>query len=132
VTKGRKPLVKKGSRKGEYRCLRQCGKCCAGSLAVPISAAEYKMGKYKIVPNSGMYLSALGGEVGLLDRLFAACELHYQLATKLNGSCFYIKDGACSIYKDRPRVCRGYLCATRTAEWLRLESSRKREKRARA
>jgi len=38
-------------------------------------------------------------------------DLHgTRILTKRNGNCFYLVNGRCSIYNDRPRYCREFDC----------------------
>ncbi len=64
---------------------RDCCECCKRFLVPlsPIETLKYKIGEYDDIPF---------------------------LAKKEDGSCFYLKDGRCSIYNDRPIACREYSC----------------------
>ena len=37
-------------------------------------------------------------------------NLGFTLAKKMDGSCVYLKDKKCTIYHDRPKSCRNYIC----------------------
>ena len=111
----RKPKVKIGKMlKNEgyqFHCLAPCGKCCNGGLEIPIHSYEkrrYKLKKYAGRPKV-IRLDGYGNES-------STGELFYQLETKEDGSCWYLKNRRCSIYNKRPEVCRGYLCHKRYDE----------------
>jgi len=36
---------------------------------------------------------------------------HWVVASVVHGGCVYLEDGVCSIYEDRPKVCRRFDCA---------------------
>ena len=66
-------------------------KCCK-KFFVPLTPHEYKSGKYKIDKKRK--------EKGFI-----------QLATKENSNeCIYLKNDKCSIWNNRPEVCREYHC----------------------
>lgn len=73
------------------RC-RSCGAvCCRSFVSVPITWAEYER------------LLALGAQ-----RL--ELSLHGEHRLIIDGACEFLVDGRCSIYADRPDLCRRFIC----------------------
>lgn len=74
----------------------RCGKCC--SLEVCLTDDEAASGEYKA------HYSDYWDEVVLDKDYFGRGR------RKMGGQCVYLRGRQCSIYKDRPRACRDYLC----------------------
>lgn len=66
----------------------QCVACCQSETMVALTPEEIHSGKYQKV---------MFGDVAHLPH-------------KDNGDCVYLDNGKCSIYQDRPAVCREYDC----------------------
>jgi Fe-S-cluster containining protein len=67
-----------------------CGKCCS-NIFIPFLANEDE--KRWIEYHS---MEVIENEIGTF--------------IKINNPCSKLKDNKCSIYEDRPKVCRGYTC----------------------
>ncbi|MBZ5529867.1 MAG: hypothetical protein LAO20_00420 [Acidobacteriia bacterium] len=86
-------------------CRPHCGAvCCSGYGFVGLSEEEAKSGKYVCKQLEE------GCECAVCKRM-RELGLKYSVVKNPDGSCIYL-DGArkCSIYADRPEVCRKYSC----------------------
>lgn len=73
----------------ENKCLTlPCSKCCE-DIIIPLG--------YKIPEDMKRWIELHGIETE-------------SKAIKLKVSCLKLKDGKCSIYEDRPDICREYIC----------------------
>jgi hypothetical protein len=76
---------------GDPRC-RTCGAdCCRSFASVPLAWDEYER------------LRALGAQ-----RL--ELSLHGAHLLVIDGACEFLVDGRCSIYAERPELCRRFIC----------------------
>ena len=88
-----------------------CTACCTSSQFVHIE------------PDETATLQRIPAEL-----LFPAPRLpigHVLMGYDENGHCPMLRDGACSIYDDRPRTCRTYDCRIFAATGLELEEHEK-------
>lgn len=78
----------------------QCGECCK-LFMINLNEQEYKSGKYKTI----------FAEFGFVND-FEEVELTGAniLAQKEDESCIYLREGKCSIHKNRPQCCRNFFC----------------------
>ena len=78
-------------RDGDERCRKCGGVCCSSFAAIEISWEEYER------------LQALG-----------ACRLRLSLygphRLEIDYGCEFLVQGHCSIYKQRPAICRRFTC----------------------
>lgn len=101
----------------ELHCLVQCGKCCDGDYEVPIYPKEAR--RLKTVPDYKVKLKrGIEHPEGKTFRI---------LAHKVDGTCWYVQDGKCSIYDKRPECCRAWVCDQRHAEAIRLIRKKEQE-----
>ena len=86
----------------EDKCLR-CGVCCE-LFMINLTEKEYKSGNYKT--QFEMF--------GLVEDFDEAemCGANI-IEQKEDGSCFYLKEGKCSIHKTRPESCRKFFCTSK-------------------
>lgn len=42
------------------------------------------------------------------------------LAQNEDNGCVYLKNNSCSIYKDRPRVCREFFCTSKSKKFEKM------------
>ena len=76
----------------------QCGVCCKLFL-INLTEEEYRSGKYKTVYDE------------FVDDFFEAEQIGANIIEqKEDESCFYLKDGKCSIHSFRPDSCRNFFC----------------------
>jgi uncharacterized protein len=73
------------------RCQSCDADCCRSFVSVPITWEEYER------------LRALGAQ-----RL--ELSLHGPHLLVIDGACEFLVDGRCSIYADRPDLCRRFMC----------------------
>ncbi|PIP74661.1 MAG: hypothetical protein CO135_01310 [Candidatus Levybacteria bacterium CG_4_9_14_3_um_filter_35_16] len=90
-------------------CTR-CGICCR-LFVINLTEKEYKSGKYKTQFE----------EFGLIDNFRKAnsCAAN-TLKQKENGSCVYLKDNKCTIYKIRPQACREFFCTSKEKRFKKM------------
>jgi len=88
----------------------QCSLCCYLFL-VNLTEEEYRSGKY----------STQFEEFGLIDgfRKAAACGAN-TLKQKEDGSCIYLREKKCSIYRVRPKVCREFFCTSKLKKFRKM------------
>ena len=88
----------------------QCGFCCRLFL-INLSKEEYLLGKYQTV----------FGKLSKFKSFVQALKYgaHF-LAQKKDGSCVYLVNNVCSIYKDRPQACRGFFCVSKEFKYQRM------------
>lgn len=80
----------------------QCGVCCK-LFVINLNEEEYFSGKYKTILE----------EHGVVDFKEAELTGRNLLAQNDDESCFYLKDGKCSIHDMRPQVCRDFFCKSK-------------------
>lgn len=79
-------------------CLFCDAQCCKENF-VPLTLEEARSGKYEAVFNS------------IFDFNTKKLETGYFLKRKKDGSCIYLNEvNLCTIWKDRPKACRVYIC----------------------
>jgi Fe-S-cluster containining protein len=78
--------------------------CCSGYGFVGLTESEVKSGKY-------LYRQMEEGCSCSVCQRMKELGLRHSLRKNPDGSCVYL-DGTrkCSIYADRPEVCKGYTC----------------------
>lgn len=96
----------------------QCGVCCK-LFVINLNEREYKSGKHKTVFE----------EFGRIDD-FEEAELTGAnlLAQKEDGSCIYLKEGKCSVHKNRPQSCRNFFCDSKDPWFKRMIDKIKKHK----
>ena len=84
-----------------------CGVCCKLFL-INLTEEEYKSGKYRTQFES----------FGLINDFTEAemCGANI-IEQKEDGSCFYLKDGKCSIHDTRPKACREFFCTSKNKKF---------------
>lgn len=91
------------------KCL-QCGLCCRLFL-INLNEAEYKSGKYKTIFE----------KFGMVENFSEAQKYGFNILTqKKDGSCVYLKNNLCSIHTDRPSVCRGFFCHSKSLKFTKM------------
>ncbi len=87
-----------------------CTLCCKLFL-INLNEEEFRSGKY---------LTEFVTE-DIFDDFGTVEEYGLNIVKKNeDGSCFYIKDRRCSIYNDRPQVCRDFFCGSDKAEFREM------------
>ena len=87
-----------------------CGFCCRLFL-INLTEEEYKSGKFKTQLE----------EFGLIENFQSAASCGANiLKKKKNGSCVYLKDNSCSIYRIRPKVCREFFCTSKLKKFRKM------------
>jgi len=79
----------------EYKCKKQCGKCCT-EIYLPMNS-NVKDDEREWI--NGHELCEIVEKDG---------RLHLRIETK----CKYLKNNKCSRYDNRPKICREYDCRT--------------------
>ena len=85
--------------------LSVCEAMCCRDWAVGMSAEEYASGIY-----DSEIICTLTDKT-CRDTLSICTSRRYRLKKKEDGSCIYLKDNRCSIYAERPKVCRDFVCS---------------------
>lgn len=70
---------------------------------INLSEEEYKSGRYRT------QFEEFGIVPDFAEAEMCGCNV---IAQQEDGSCYYLKDGKCSIHADRPEVCRKFFCST--------------------
>jgi Fe-S-cluster containining protein len=82
-----------------------CGWCCK-LFVVSLSEEEYKKRKYKLMFDEYIKdfeeAELVGGNL---------------LAQKDDGTCFYLENNRCEIYRDRPQICRNFSCSSKKKQF---------------
>lgn len=78
-----------------------CSACCRGQLVVLVEG-----------DNPSAYGEAMAIPQWFTDRLRSdgVPSIGYILPMGRDGACIYLKDGKCSIYRERPIMCRAFSC----------------------
>jgi Fe-S-cluster containining protein len=83
-----------------------CHAVCCCHWEVGVLASEFKSGKYKAEIVCSWDQKVCAGKVP------DCIQRRYRLQKKEDKSCIYLADNCtCSIYEDRPKVCRAFSCA---------------------
>jgi hypothetical protein len=87
----------------ELRAL--CAAACCREWRVDLSLDEYQSGLYQAEP-----MCVLNDKV--CDKPVAACiQRTFQLKRTADGACVHLDEASqCSIYENRPKVCRNFSC----------------------
>ena len=88
-----------------------CRACCTSSLFI------------RIEPDETDALSSIPGELLFPAPLFPKGNMVMGYDEK--GHCPMFRDNACSVYRDRPRICRKYDCRILAATGFREDDARK-------
>ena len=96
----------------------QCGICCRIFL-VNLTEEEYRFGKYKTQFE----------EYGLIDD-FHKANLYgaNTIKQKDDGTCPYLKNNICSIYRTRPQACRDFFCTSKLKKFKKMIEQIKKNK----
>ena len=84
-----------------------CGTCCKLFL-INLSEEEYKSKKYRT------QFEAFGLVNDFTEAEMCGANIIEQ---KEDGSCFYLKDGKCSIHDTRPKACREFFCTSKNKKF---------------
>lgn len=84
-----------------------CGVCCKLFL-INLTEEEYKSGKYRT------QFEAFGLVNDFIEAEMIGANIIEQ---KEDGSCFYLKEGKCSIYNIRPKACREFFCTSKNKKF---------------
>jgi len=80
-----------------------CGVCCKLFL-INLSKEEYQSRKYRT------QFQSFGLTKDFVEAELCGANIIEQ---KEDGSCFYLKDGKCSIHKTKPVACRKFFCTSK-------------------
>ena len=90
---------------------KMCGVCCKLFL-INLSEEEYKSGRYKTMFEKFEVIKDFSEVKKYGINL---------LAQKEDGSCIYLSDNSCKIYKSRPRVCNEFFCTSKNKKYKRMQ-----------
>ena len=85
--------------------LQVCAAMCCREWGIKLSSEEHTSGQY-----AAESICSLTNNV--CDKNVATCiNLTYELKRNADGACIYLdENNKCSIYQDRPKVCRDFTC----------------------
>lgn len=93
-------------------CRRGCSSCCHMATPIPLLEAE------KLAAASGKQLNRQAG----LPAEFAAWQLESNVQRFSGVACPFLVDRECSVYRDRPVVCRSHHVLEETSEKCDMRS----------
>lgn len=92
---------------------KKCNKCgiCCKLFLINLNGAEYKSRRYK----------TMFEKFGIIENFSKAKKYGINiLAQNEDNGCVYLKNNSCSIYKDRPRVCREFFCTSKSKKFEKM------------
>jgi len=96
--------------------VKECSKCgiCCKLFLINLNEVEYKSGKYK----------TMFEKFGIIENFSEAKKYGINiLSQNKDGSCVYLKNNSCKIYKDRPRLCRIFFCTSKSKKFEKMRQA---------
>ena len=134
VNIGIESSVKQG---GHVSCKKGCGACC--EMAVPVSTPEAERLREVVdempEPRRSEIRARFAAsmdifrDIGVLDKMFQRCDTDEKSRRSLRAleeyqikrvGCPFLEEGSCSIYEERPLICRQFLVTSPAAYCERI------------
>ena len=91
----------------DVSCKKGCSHCCHYSVGVTNDEADLLQDKLRSMIRGGLM-----DKKAVMEKLEYQAPLDYKEYNKISreeSACVFLKDGACSVYDERPMACRNFL-----------------------